>query len=105
MERHYSAYGKPLEMMIGKLGCIALLCAAFDASAQITSGDGSGSPKLIPRTKAEREAKYLFHHRILLNVQATDSSGRAVNGLNASNFTCKSTKSRRRSHLSKRSRA
>ena len=35
----------------------------------------------------EREAQYAFHHRILLNVQVFDSSGHAVTGLNASDFT------------------
>ena len=76
-------------MMTGKWCCAALLCAGINAFAQITPAEGSASPKLVPRTKAERDAQYAFHHRILLNVQVTDSSGHSVNGLNASNFTLK----------------
>ena len=76
-----------LEKTGWKWSCLVLLCAAVHGAAQITPADGSPSPKLIPRTKAERDAQYAFHHRILLNVQVTDSSGHAVTGLNASNFT------------------
>src|SRR5215470_2911227 len=65
---------------------VALLCAGMNIAAQSPNADQS-SPKLIPRTKAEREAQYVKHHRILLNVQVTDSSGHAVTGLDAHDFT------------------
>lgn len=66
---------------------LALVCAVICASAQsVPPGDGA-SPKLIPRTKAEREAQYAFHHRILLNVQVIDSAGHPVIGLDARSFT------------------
>ena len=71
---------------MGKWGCFALLSLTINAYAQIAPGDAGRSPKLIPRTKAERDAQHAFHHRILLNVQVTDRSGHAVKGLNASNF-------------------
>lgn len=67
--------------------CFAILWTALGTSAQIKPGDNSTSPKLIPRTKAERDAQYALHHRILLNVQVTDSSGHAVLGLAARDFT------------------
>jgi VWFA-related protein len=66
--------------------CLALLCAAIGASAQSVPGDSTASPRLIPRTKAEREAQYAAHQRILLNVQVTDTLGNAVAGLNAQDF-------------------
>lgn len=69
-----------------KWGCFALFWIAINAYAQITPGDAGGSPKLIPRTKAERDAQYAFHHRILLNVQVTDRWGHPVKGLNAGDF-------------------
>src|SRR3569833_634573 len=76
-----------LEKTRSKWCCLVLLCAAIHGAAQITPADGSASPKLIPRTKAERDAQYAFHHRVLLNVQVTDPSGHAVTGLKASDFT------------------
>ena len=66
--------------------CLALLCAAIGASAQSVPGDGTADPKLIPRTKAEREAQIAAHRRILLNVQVTDPSGHAVTGLDTRDF-------------------
>jgi VWFA-related protein len=71
----------------GRWFCLALLCAATSASAQSVPGDGPAAPKLIPRTKAEREAQYAAHQRILLNVQVTDPSGHIVAGLDAQDFT------------------
>jgi VWFA-related protein len=62
------------------------LCAASHASAQSVPTTSATGPKLIPRTKAEREAQYAARHRILLNVQVTDPSGHAVTGLNAQDF-------------------
>jgi VWFA-related protein len=67
--------------------CVALLCAAINASAQSAPGGGTAGPRLIPRTSAEREAQYTARHRILLNVQVTDQSGHAVTGLDAQDFT------------------
>jgi VWFA-related protein len=75
------------KMARGRWCCFALFCATINASAQTVPGDGTAGPKLIPRTKAEREAQIAAHRRILLNVQVTDPSGLAVTGLNAQNFT------------------
>ena len=74
-------------MARGRWCCLALLCVEISASAQSVPGDGTAGPKLIPRTKAEREAQYASHHRILLNVQVTDPSGHAVTGLGPQDFT------------------
>ena len=93
-----------LEKTGWKWSCLVLLCAAVHGAAQITPADGSPSPKLIPRTKSERDAQYAFHHRILLNVQVTDSSGHAVTGLNASTSLCKSATSLSQSPRFRRSR-
>ncbi len=67
--------------------CLALLCAVVSASAQSVPGNGTSPPQLIPRTKAEREAQYAARHRILLNVQVTNSSGDAVTGLDTRDFS------------------
>jgi VWFA-related protein len=75
------------KMARGRWYCLALLCAVIHAPAQSVPGDGTASPKLIPRTKAQREAQYAANHRILLNVQVTDPSGHAVTGLDAQDFT------------------
>ena len=72
-----------------RLCCLALLCAALNASAQSVPSDGAAGPKLIPRTKAQREQQYTVHLRILINVQVADSSGHAVTGLDATSFTLK----------------
>ena len=69
------------------LACLICLSAAISASPQSIPGDDTSAPKLIPRTKAEREAQSATHHRILLNVQATDPSGHAVPGLRAQDFS------------------
>jgi VWFA-related protein len=69
--------------------CLVLLCAAIGASAQSVPSDGTAGPKLIPRTKAERETRYAVHHRILLTVQVLDATGHVATGLDAKDFTLK----------------
>lgn len=44
-------------------------------------------PKLIPRSREERERTYRAEHRILLNVLAVDSLGNPVSGLKPQDFT------------------
>ena len=59
-----------------------LLYAACSVDAVGWAQDpDSTSPKLIPRTKAEREHKYQVHHLITLIAQVTDSSGKPVTGV------------------------
>jgi VWFA-related protein len=65
--------------------CLIFLLAAFSASAQSVPGDNK-EPKLVPRTRTEREARYAQHRRILLNVQVTDASGQPIKGLEAQHF-------------------
>ncbi len=57
------------------------------ASPQSTSPAGTPGVTLIPRTHEEREDRYRAQHRILLNVQVTDGSGKPVTGLNEEDFT------------------
>ena len=64
-----------------------MLCAAINAWAQSVPPAGTPDPKLVPRTRATREAQYTAHHRILLNVQVSDMSGQPVTGLDDKDFT------------------
>jgi VWFA-related protein len=67
---------------------VPLLYAACGVDAVGRAQDpGSTSPKLIPRTKAEREHKYRAHRLITLIAQVTDSSGKPVTGLKADDFS------------------
>jgi VWFA-related protein len=66
--------------------CIALGLVAISAAAQSVPSGDTADPRLVPRTKAEREARYAQHRRILLNVQVTDASGHAVKGLDVQHF-------------------
>jgi VWFA-related protein len=43
--------------------------------------------QLIPRTQQERERHYAAEHRIVLNVQVTDDTGKAAIGLQSEDFT------------------
>src|SRR5579859_5030303 len=77
---------RPCRMRVGLL-CVPLLYAAcgVDAVGWAQNPD-STSPKLIPRTKAEREHRYQAHHLISLIAQVTESSGKPVTGLKADDF-------------------
>lgn len=44
-------------------------------------------PQLIPRTHEERELRYQTQHRIILDVHVADGAGRAITGLQESDFT------------------
>jgi VWFA-related protein len=71
------------------------LCAAVSLAAQVSppspanpAGDGSGqSPRLVPRSHLDRERTYQIQHRIILNVQVTDASGKPATGWKAQDFT------------------
>jgi VWFA-related protein len=47
----------------------------------------SGHVQLIPRSQQERERHYAAEHRIVLNVQVTDGTGKAAMGLRSEDFT------------------
>jgi VWFA-related protein len=74
------------------LACWAVLCIASSCAAQ-QGQTGDSEPardshiQLIPRTKEQREERYLAQHRLVLNVQVTDSSGKPVPGLKAEDFS------------------
>lgn len=80
-----SAEGRKMERL--RWCSIVFLCATISALGQSVPGDPTAGPQLIPRTKAERETRYAAQHRILLNVQVTDSSSQALTGLDAQDFT------------------
>jgi VWFA-related protein len=70
------------------------LCAALSLAAQVApspanpAGAGSGqSPGLVPRSHLDRERTYQIQHRIILNVQVTDASGKPATGWKAQDFT------------------
>jgi len=48
---------------------------------------GGSIPRLIPRTSAEREQRFVTQHRIILNVRVSDASGTPLFGLKQSDFT------------------
>ncbi len=74
-------------MKVG-LFLVPLLYAACGVDAVGWAQDpDSTSPKLIPRTKAEREHKYQAHRLITLIAQVTDSSGKPVTGLKLDDFS------------------
>jgi len=55
-------------------------------AAPAASADGH-TPRLIPRTPAEREQRFLTQHRIILNVHVSDASGKPYHALNQGDFT------------------
>ena len=73
--------------------CVAQFLLAEQARAfQEPEAGSSGprqvqAPQLIPRTHAEREQRFLSQHRIILNVQVNDPSGRPLSGLTEADFT------------------
>jgi VWFA-related protein len=76
--------------------CVRALSACltlFPASSQAPlCGQSGGSqsreaPKLIPRTHEQREARFQAEHRIVLNVEVTDSGGSPITGLKPGDFT------------------
>ncbi len=82
-----------LRWMTALGACVALsLAAQVPASSPAKPGQtaeqGSDqSPKLVPRSHLERERTYQIQHRIILNVQVTDASGKPATGWKAQDFT------------------
>ena len=73
--------------------CCCLLGSAFACAAQQAPpnppepGPAARSPiQLIPRTREERDERYNRLHRILINVQVLDASGKPAKGLTQDNF-------------------
>jgi VWFA-related protein len=68
--------------------CLAISLALSHA-ALCGQSDGTQStqtPRLIPRTHEEREARFRAEHRIVLNVEVTDAAGNPITGLTAGDF-------------------
>jgi VWFA-related protein len=68
--------------------------AAISLAAQVVpspanpAGEGPGqSPRLVPRSHLDRERSYQIQHRIILNVQVMDASGKPATGWKAQDFT------------------
>jgi hypothetical protein len=68
---------------------LALLLASSHAPLRGQSGESQSTetPKLIPRTHEQREARFRAEHRIVLNVEVTDAAGSPITGLTAGDFT------------------
>src|SRR5580658_9031893 len=88
------------ELKLPRLKWISALgaCAALSLAAQVVPpspsksgqsvGEGSDqSPRLVPRSHLDRERTYQIQHRIILNVQVTDASGKPATGWKAQDFT------------------
>lgn len=58
-----------------------------ETPAQTPAPTSSPLPTLIPRTHEEREQRYQILHRLVMNMQVTDQSGKPVTGLTADDFT------------------
>jgi VWFA-related protein len=56
-------------------------------SAQSAGSQSNQTPRLIPRTHEQRQARFLAEHRIVLNMEVTDAAGSPITGLEASDFT------------------
>jgi VWFA-related protein len=69
--------------------CLALWLALSHAALSGRSGgpQSDQTPKLIPRTHEQREARFRAEHRIVLNVEVRDAAGSPITGLNAEDFT------------------
>ncbi len=80
----------PLKWM-SALGLYATLLSAAQVAppspANPAGGGSDQSPRLIPRSHLDRERTYQIQHRIILNVQVTDSSGKPATGWKAQDFT------------------
>lgn len=82
----------PKRMWMGALlACAAGLgtqARAFQAppAGAATSAHGD-APRLIPRTSAEREQRFLTQHRIILNVHVADAAGKPYEQLSQADFT------------------
>jgi VWFA-related protein len=69
---------------------VALSLLAFRAVAQLPTpiqSPAAQSPHLTPRTAEEREHNYQNLHRVVLNVQVSDPSGKPEATLNQTDFT------------------
>jgi VWFA-related protein len=79
------------------LKCVSVfgLLTSFSLAGQVTANSSgsqpgassSASPRLISRSHLERERTYQIEHRIILNVQVTDASGKPATGWTAQDFT------------------
>ncbi len=65
---------------------VASFCAAQPGPPGEAAPAQDSHIQLIPRTKEQREERYQAQHRIVLNVQVTDPSGKLVTGLKPEDF-------------------
>ncbi len=79
---------------MGALGvCVAISwCPHHSTQTAVAAGQSPDSeprqsPQLIPRSREERELRFQVEHRIILNVQVTEASGKSVKGLRKRDFT------------------
>ena len=60
---------------------------AFQAPSTGPGAPDERTPRLIPRTPAEREQRFVAQHRVILNVRVSDASGKPLNQLNQADFS------------------
>jgi len=65
----------------------AIEVPALQAPSSPSAAPDEPNPRLIPRTPAERERRFVAQHRIILNVRVADAAGNPVPGLNQADFT------------------
>ena len=69
------------------VGVALWLFSSLGAASQTRQPPSDPSPRLIPRTQAEREQRFLTQHRIILNAEVADASGKATTDLQPADFT------------------
>src|SRR5207248_4383336 len=65
----------------------AMHAAALQAPSTGPAAPDERTPRLIPRTPAEREQRFVAQHRVSLNVRVADGSGKPVTELNQADFS------------------
>ncbi len=65
----------------------AMHALALQAPSTSPAAPDERTPRLIPRTPAEREQRFVAQHRVSLNVRVADGSGKPVTELNQSDFS------------------
>ncbi|MDE3201813.1 MAG: VWA domain-containing protein [Acidobacteriota bacterium] len=68
-------------------GLFVALSATCLPAQQSPVRNQTSQPKLIPRTRAERDAIYKAEHHLVLSVQVSTTSGLPIKGLKAEDFT------------------
>jgi VWFA-related protein len=69
------------------LAFAAIKAPAFQAPSTPPASPDEPTPRLIPRTPAEREQRFVDQHRVILNVRVADATGKPISELSQGDFT------------------